>query len=220
MATWLQLQTIKRVEIAGKMVTYQAGDYVQVGKEVGKYLAKQWVADGTALPIGPNAAALTETVIGGVVLRAQEAAGTRTLQAIFGAQAPETVASDAPVLPFARTLLWNPAIRLRPDVATWGFMRLDKWQVAAPLWRYDTLAADIGTAEDQERTKAVVHDLRIMVYEPGLVFIRRCPDTEALVALWCQEREGGGDERLAFMRALYQVKPTICACPPSWGGQR
>jgi hypothetical protein len=120
-------------------------------------------------------------------------------------------------LEYPRTLLWNTAVKLRLDLLPVGYHRLTAgWQIAAPLLSYGVLARDIGNDEDRLRTQEVIRDLRVPVYETGLIYIRRCPDTERLMAAWQDERDGGGDDRLAFMRALYRVKPTINALPTTW----
>lgn len=120
-------------------------------------------------------------------------------------------------LAFSRTLLWQPDAHLRLDLIPVGFHRLTAgWQIAAPLWRYQKLARDIGSAEDRAKTKAVIHDLRVPVYETGCMYIRRCAETRRLMRIWKREMKGGGDEKLAFMRALYITKCVICALPTTW----
>jgi len=118
-------------------------------------------------------------------------------------------------LPFSRTLLWDGLCHLRHDLVPAGFYRLTTgWQVAAPIHSYEELAQDIGTDDDKERTLEIVRDLRVPVYDPRTVYMRRCSDTERFLEVWQGER--GGDERFAFLRALYIVKPVICALPPTW----
>jgi len=50
------------------------------------------------------------------------------------------------------------------------------------------------------------------------VFVRRCPDTRRLVETWHAERARfpSGEDRLAFLRALYIVKPLVCDLPTVW----
>ena len=97
----------------------------------------------------------------------------------------------------------------------WNFTtrqdRLDAW------WKYDELASRFGSNEERDRTEEIIHDLRVMVYDPRCLFIKRCTDTEHLIEMWAAER-GQGSHKLAFLRALYIVKPLICALPISWGG--
>ena len=97
-----------------------------------------------------------------------------------------------------------------------GFHFLERWDAAAPLWRYGVLAETMGTAEERERTLAVTLDLRLLPYEPGLLFVRDSEAGRALLATWRAECRPGDDERLAFLRALHLVKPLFCALPRSW----
>lgn len=120
--------------------------------------------------------------------------------------------------PEARSVLWwNATLPLRLDLLPLGFHRVAAgWQTAAPLWRYNLLARDIGTDEARQRTEEVIHDLRVPVFETGMLFARRDEETERLLELWMRERETGDDDKLCFMRALYVVKPLNCALPQSW----
>jgi len=101
-----------------------------------------------------------------------------------------------------------------------GMHFLERWDVAAPLWRYGVLAKDQGTPSDQKRTEAVIRDLRVLLYAHELLFVRDSPDGRRFLETWraeCGDGNGtGSDERLAFLRALYLVKPLFCALPRSW----
>ncbi len=99
--------------------------------------------------------------------------------------------------------------------ATWGF--LDEWEAAAPLWRYGVNAGDVGTEEERRRTEAVTLDLRVPLYAPEMLFLRRSEGAERLLAEWMRESEGS-EPRLAFLRALCHVKPLFLALPRSWLG--
>lgn len=101
------------------------------------------------------------------------------------------------------------------DLISAGFHFLERWDVAAPLWRYNRIASDVGTPADQKRTRAITRDLRLLLYAPELLFVRDSDAGRALVTVWREECEHG-DERLAFLRALYKVKPIFCALPLSW----
>lgn len=126
---------------------------------------------------------------------------------------------DTPGLPFEKTLITSPGVRVPWDLlpAAWGF--LDKWDAAVPLWRYDVTAASVGTAEEQEVTQAVIRDIRVLMHSTELLFVRRNEAGQALVDAWVAEMgrgEDGGEPRLAFLRAVYQVKPRLCVLPVSW----
>ncbi len=51
------------------------------------------------------------------------------------------------------------------------------------------------------------------VYDTRLMFIRRCHATRELVDEWVAE---DGHRGLAFLRALYRVKPLVLALPTTW----
>jgi hypothetical protein len=94
---------------------------------------------------------------------------------------------------------------------------LDKWEVVAPLYDYNVLAAELGSPADRELTKEVILDLRVPVYDTRVFFLRRCPTAEELMERWMAEP---GDRHLAFMRALWHVKPLILSTPRTWADAR
>ncbi len=120
-----------------------------------------------------------------------------------------------PSIAYERTLIVGAGVNVPWNLldAAWGW--LDKWDCAAPLWRYGVLAQDVGGPSERERTEAMTRDLRIPLYATELLFVRQCEAAEQLLAAWRAEC-GDGDERLAFLRALYQVKPRFLALPRSW----
>jgi hypothetical protein len=99
-----------------------------------------------------------------------------------------------------------------------GFGFLDRWEAAAPLWRYGVLAKDVGGPSDQAGTAGVTKDLRLLLYGHELLFVKRCERGQEFVKRWREECQGG-DERLAFLRALFAVKPILCTLPRSWLGE-
>ncbi len=151
----------------------------------------------------------------GVVLR-RETPGARERAAAAGLA---VAVSDAWSLPWPRTLFVAPGTLLPWDLAASGFAFLGRWDAAAPLTREHALAQDLGTPAERERTRAVVLDLRILAYSPELLFVRATGAGPALLAAWRAECDGG-DERLAFLRALWRVKPLFCALPRAWLADR
>ena len=97
-----------------------------------------------------------------------------------------------------------------------GFGLLDRWDVAAPLWRYGLLAKDIGGPSERERTAKVIRDLRQLLYAHEILFVKASPDGRRFLETWLAECQGTTDPRLAFLRALHLVKPLFCALPRSW----
>ena len=129
-------------------------------------------------------------------------------------------AAGGPGLPFAYTILWNPTVKPQGALLiTVALKTIAKtgWEIAVPIYSYNKLARDCGTSAERKLTKAVIHDLRVPVYNPGLMFVERNERTEALMSQWITEMSHEGfDNRLAFMRALYKVKPFILPLPTIW----
>lgn len=217
---YIQLSMIRYIRKAGVQITYRPGDWLEIGKDVGKQTAMLWVAEGAAsmphLPIVEQAAVLIGTDWG-VVIRSND---ERDFEAAKK-QVPQArleVIEGGIELPFERTLLWVPSAPLRPELLPIGFQRLERgWQLAVPLLSYAKLACDYGSSEDRALTKKIIPDLRVLLYDTRLIFVKKCADTERLIKLWKQEP---GDERLAFMRALFAVNPIICALPQKWIGDK
>jgi hypothetical protein len=218
MPVWVQLRTCKTIERNGVSHSYQAGERISVEK----HDAMKWVALGDAV--------LMDTITGDLPSNAGivATAGRPQIEKIVRAIDSETQIVDTlGPLQWSRTLIWDSSARLRPDYINIGFNLLARWQVAVPLWSYTELACHISTEADRERTRAVIRELRVPVYDTRLVFVRRCSDTMALIDAWMQEREAGGggvdaernDDKLAFHRAMYKVKPVLCALPVSWTGR-
>jgi len=119
-------------------------------------------------------------------------------------------------LPWERTLFVTGEYTIPWDLVPSGFHFLQRWDAAAPLWRYGVLAEDIGSEGERKRTIKWTLDLRLLVYEPGLLFVQANDAGRALMKAWRAECQPGNDERLAFLRALHMVKPRFCALPRSW----
>lgn len=203
---WVQTLIVRNLDVHGKMRTFHPGDWLDVGRST----ALRWIAEGSARVL--NRAVLSAALAGcGAVVQGD--AGF--LRGAF----PELElirAEDAPfALPFDRTLLIS-APPARVDLLGVGFRLVERWEVAAPIWSYDELAAHVGTEDDRAQTAAVVRDLRVPLYSPDLMFVRRTPTTRDFLRVWGDESASGGDPRLALLRALYRVKPMICALPTTW----
>lgn len=118
-------------------------------------------------------------------------------------------------IPFVKTLFVDD-VRIPFDLlpAAWHF--LDRWDMAVPLWRYGKTANDIGTSEERKITKEIIRDLRVLLYSHELLFVRKNKAGIEFMQQWEQECERGDEKRLAFLRALYIVKPKVCVLPTSW----
>ena len=207
---WVQLLITRQIEVSGRTRTYHPGDWVDIGKQT----ALRWCADGIARAADVRALELSGcgVIVADAAQRERSSPGD-WLRSI--APGVEIAAPGDDALPFPRTLLWDGGV-LRPELLGVGFRLLEKWEMAAPLWSYDQLASAIGSEAERERTRAVVRELRVPVYHTGLVFVRRCPTTRELMVAWAEEREGSREDKLAFLRAMYRVKPLLCALPPTW----
>ena len=202
---YVQLLAIKHVDVDGVQKRRMPGDWVNIGKQT----ALEWITRGEArvfepMPLDPGC---------GVHIVGDVSQGKETINRINNLIPFSTGTLR---LDYAKTLIWDPSLPLRIDLISAGFYFLTQWEIAAPMASYVDLAKDIGTEQDRDKTEALIHDLRVPFYDTRLMFIRRCENTERLLELWKSERVGGGDERLAFTRALYQVKPLMMALPVTW----
>lgn len=110
---------------------------------------------------------------------------------------------------YGRFLIWDTEAALQMDKVLIGFKLLEKWQLALPLKDYETLAENIGGEAEREATRAIVHDLRIPVYDSRVMFVRQCEETRRLFDLW-------DGSQLGLIRALYQARPVYNALLPTW----
>jgi len=195
---WVQILRQQQIEKGGVARVYRAGDWVDVSKQ----LALRLISDGTArVPPTEIKPLLKEC---GIVLR------DGTMPAYLEAYGLPHMAG-VPQLAYENTLILSGPIRA--ELVPVGFHLLGAWEAAVPLVSYETLACDVGTEAERRDTAAVIRDLRVPLYDTRALFLRRCETCERLLEVWGQQR---GDERLGFLRALYQVKPLICALPITW----
>lgn len=122
-------------------------------------------------------------------------------------------------IPFANTLYVAPGTGVPWDLLSSGWHFLKRWDAAAPLWRYGKVAADVGGPAEQKRTQKLTRDLRVLLYAHELLFVRDSPDGRALLTAWQEEMADGGEPRLAFLRAVYRVKPLFLALPRTWSSE-
>ena len=215
MAThWVKaLKNITRHDIKGAYRTYRPGDWFECNnQELALLLSERKIS------VQRNMPAITQEITGGdcvIVITGGELKRGREFVASTGI--PVVTGNESFPDDYSRYLWWHTDAPLRLDLMPLGFHRVGAgWQTAIPLWRYNTLARDVGTPEARQRTEDVIHDLRVPVFDTRLIYIRRDDDTEHLLALWLEERKTGDDDKLCFMRALYAVKPLNCALPVSW----
>lgn len=182
---------------------------------MGRQAALRWIAEGTAIvrsvqkfELGPEC---------GIVARGEARQLTARLEHYgIDCQSESIGAAACPEVRHPKTLLWQPEVKLRVDLIPAGFGFLDRWEVACPLFDHQTIAAEVGSKEERGRTESVIGDLRVPLYNPSVIFARECQGTRATLQAWHLERQGGRDERLAWLRALWKVKPLVLALPRTW----
>ena len=213
----IQLLSRQHLDIDGRQRTYLPGDWVDIGKQSAIKLIEQGsakLAESATIDLGgANCGAYLPTHAAGALAQLRRV--SLNLPVTIYKSAPPTT---RPVLGYDRTLVWDGS-PLRIELIPVGFHFLDRWEVVCPLWSYDELACHIGTDNDREATAETIIDLRVPVYDVRAMFVRKTPDTERLMAVWEFESKletNGTDPRLAFMRALWEVKPLMLAVPPTW----
>lgn len=205
---WVRLLTVMNIDVQGRGKRFQPGDWV----EVGKHQALRWIADGVAETTKPLSQLLPPGC--GVVL--SDTRDQRLYAELSKAELPISAWNTMVKLPYSRNAIVLEGVMMRSALLPVAFNLLQKWQMIIPLLSYSTLASQVGSEADRERTKDLIHDLRVPLYDSRLIFARRCKNAEAVIHQWRLERKGGGDPNLALLRALYVVKPVILAVPVSW----
>lgn len=205
MAMWVRLRAQMTLEYNGKARMYYPGDFVELGKQTALRLITDGMAespDGDAHQIDLTHCALSVVGDGAFDARALEGLTVQTV--------------DTPAFTHPRMVFVEPSLVVRTAVIPVGLRLLETWDAAAPLYSYETLAVQLGDAAERARTADVIGDLRVPVYETRLLFLRRTPATQDLLDVWMQQREGSSDDRLAFLRAFFLVKPRLLPLPTTW----
>jgi len=126
-------------------------------------------------------------------------------------------------LPYDRTVIWLPGTKAftMARVAL-GLSYIEagddynSWEMAAALASEAKTVGQFGSEDEQQKTLKLLGDLRLPVYQTDMVWARRTPATEAMVAAWRAEVESGADEIHAFVRALYTHSVRLTTLPPQW----
>lgn len=206
---WIQLRTNKQVpDKTGRPVQKHKGDWVEVGKQT----AMLWLSDGSAVAFDAELAKIMPANSGMVM---SPSSGEPLKQQITTTYEGLQVVVGEPHLPFTRTVLWNTRTPIRHMLFAVGLAQLSKWQVAIPLFNHKLVASQIGNETDRNLTAKILPDLRVPVYQTDLIFVKKSKSTIALIELWLEECKKG-DARLAWLRALYEIKPLYTAFPASW----
>lgn len=206
---WVQLESVQYIEVHGETRKFNPGDWVDVGKQT----AQLWLSRGDAclpanMPMPINGGGSGALVLDG---------GQHARELLSPYIGLDVQGGTVPELRWDKNILWSAGecAGVIPARFGAGLALLDTWELAVPLYDYKTLALHVGNDDERERTKEVILDLRVPLYDTRLMFVRRTPDTERLMHVWAMEP---GERRLAFLRALWQVKPFILALPSCWTG--
>jgi hypothetical protein len=211
---WVRLKTIYYTEVSGKLITKRPGDWIEVHKSEAMMLVARGQAE---IPnYTEQAESLLVTDHAGLVVIGGEALPDAMLDQL--AKLP-VQNSDTPALYFQYNLIWTPSLPLRMELIPTGMHLLETWEMVVPMWDYNELAAAAGTDEDRAKVKAVVRDLRVPLYDTRLIFARRTESTIRFINEYNTERQTGMDDRLAFLLALYRVKPFLLPVPLTWTGR-
>ncbi len=206
---WIQLTSIQYEEKHGKQVTKYPGDWVQRSKQQ----AIRLINSNQAKSIDVNIISDSIDYTSGIVASSQPV--DRIKQSI-DAIPQLKLEIGTPKILFSETLIWDTSIILRPELLSVGFRLLETFQIVCPIYSYKTLAQDIGSDKEKQMTKEVIRDLRVPIKDCRLLFVRRCDDTEKVVAMWQEDVKNRHNSFLSFLRAVYKVKPLICDLPTTW----
>lgn len=211
---WVQLKSIQHIKVDGITKTFNPGDWVEVGRQQ----AARWLASGAAW-IPPTQKLDMMPGDCGIVVRGD----TPIRQQIDGISI-ENMTGWPDALPHAYCLFYKSGTMLRTELLQVGFNLLTKWDAVVPLWSYQQVAGQLGDPLDRAATKEAIGDLRVPAYDTRLIYVRANEAGQALMATFAQELGRADlehhDERLAFLRAVFAVKPRLCAAPVSWVGKQ
>ena len=217
---YIRLTAVKHIRKAGVQATYGKGDWVDVGKQT----ALMWLADGTAEIPGPDPTkveVIAELIGPGCGVRVLgKSAGPWPRQSQgFGNCLKALKFSTGPLaLPYPYTMIWTPTVRITPRQVLIGFSQIVSrkgrlsWEMVARLVGR-SLARDVGSKEEQAKTKALIGDLRIPVYDTGALWIRKTTKTEQLIRRWVGAIQAGEDKAHSFLRTLYAEGILLCTLP-------
>ncbi len=98
-----------------------------------------------------------------------------------------------------------------------GFRWLETWDVLMPLKSYERLAADYAHKACSELGEAGrLLDMRQMVYDERVLFVRHGSSADELLAARDEESCEDGDCPLPMLRAIWTAKPLLLALPAGW----
>jgi len=206
---WVRCLGIVHAEKAGALETYYPGDWCEVGKSDARRLIAEGKAEIPELNSPDDQTMLMESC-GLVIWEHLENHESITKKY---PSLEYTLAEGKPELYYYKNIIWDGKSNIDLNLIPLGIGRLEKWQIAVPVLDMETLAKDLGTEEEREKTQEVIFDLRVPVYDTGIIFVRRCDQTEELFDLWDPYE---GNRELGFIRALYKSCPVLLTLPTNW----
>lgn len=182
------------------------GDWIEIGKHQANDLMRKGIV---TIPRADRRAVLVDYARSGVVVRSQNMPNFNDTKLTF--------VNNGLDLPFEYTALWDPNLPASIQTLEAGLSRCrlaveEGWEVLA-IALETTLACDVGSQEEREKTGQICHDLRTPVYEPRLVWMHHTSATEKLIRLWAEE---SADDHHAFLRSLYQSNAIVRPLPSNW----
>jgi len=204
----VQMLTTQKLDRAGEVKTLRPGDFVNISRA----LAELWVREKKARS-ATNSDSVDPAVFADAgFLLCGEAVGSD-----YFAQSGVPVASEsADCLPFPKTIRVSSKNFLDWERLACGVKLLNTWDCAIPLFPPSLLAAQVGEEQQRDQALAVLHDLRIPVYDPALMFLKQGGPCTALLYAWREEQERVGDQVLALLCALYRTPLFLCPLPSTW----
>lgn len=215
---WVRAVGILYVEEGGRLAAKHPGEWA----EVSKHQARAWIASGQAeIPKTNIRDEVQEYDVCGILIRSDE---TENLMMLGDLVDKLRISYDIPSVPFPYTVLWKPPARINPRAIEVGFSRLqsfeetdaERWEMLGMLASDTMLARDIGSDEERAKTDELIGDLRLPVYDTGLLWIRQTPATGYVMRVWANELAHGADEQHSFLRAIYSTRILLCTLPPQW----
>lgn len=107
--------------------------------------------------------------------------------------------------------------------AAFGWVEARGFDLAVPMRPYHQLANAEGTEEERTLTAELIRDLRVPLYDTRLRFVGKTDDARELLAQWRRELKVCTCESkcgLAFLRALWRVKPRLLSLPAGWVNEK
>lgn len=207
---YVRLRSIQYVSINGEQKTFNPGDWVDVGRQT----AMLWLSTGQAelpqldvdlLPPSScfcsiNGASLKPGGINPAVIE-------RDI---------EIVNAEHPVMERQLNCI-SDRVAVKVDLYWVGVSMLHNtgWQVIVPL-DHEQLLVECASGDRVEQVREKIGDLRIPVYDPRLMFIKKSPETIELLDAFMGYRKALFNRWTAFMLALWDVKPLILPVPMDW----